>query len=270
MLGTVTKAGRVLDLFTPAEPEWGVGEVAERLGIPKSSAHGLLATLCGIGLVRNVAGRYRLGWRIVELNRTLYKTTGLLNGTDTVLRQLAEQVGATVELAALRHHDVAVLDRVVGASMRANDNRVGHRATANSACGKVLLAHAGTRAIGRFVDEVTLVPQTSHSITEESKFRSELNAVRLRGLAYDMEESSSGLCSVAAPIRDAEGTVHLAIGLTLPALSFRRDRELLGKSVQRSAARISHSVRSADGRCAVAVSERQQHFDTSAASALGS
>ena len=250
MLGTVTKAGKVLDLFTPAEPEWGVGEVAERLGIPKSSAHGLLATLSGIGLVRNVAGRYRLGWRIVELNRTLRKTTGLLNGSSTVLRQLGDQLGATVELVALRHYDATVLDRVVGASMRANDDPGGHRSAASSACGKVLLAHVGPRVITGFLDEVGLVPQTSHTITSVSKFRSELNAVRLRGLAYDMEESRSGLCSVAAPIRDVDGSVHLALGLTLPALSFRRDRELLGKSGQRSAARISESVRS-DRHCAV-------------------
>lgn len=254
MLGTVTKAGRVLDLFTSSAPEWGVGEVAERLGIPKSSAHGLLSTLCGIGLVRNVAGRYRLGWRIVELNRTLCKTTGLSNGADIVLRQLAEQVGATVELAALRERDVAVLDRAVGTSMRANDGVVDQRSVVHSACGKVLLAHAGPRALDRYVDENSLMPRTLHSITSVSKLRSELSTVRLRGLGFDIEESHDGLCSVAAPIRDTEGAVHLAIGLTLPALSFRRDRELLGKSVQRAAARISHSVRSAAGvdGCAVA------------------
>jgi DNA-binding IclR family transcriptional regulator len=248
----VAKAGKVLDLFTPTESEWGVGEVAERLGIPKSSAHGLLATLSGIGLVRNVGGRYRLGWRIVELNRTLYKTTGLLNGADAVLRQLADQVGATVELAALRGHDVAVLDQISGPLMRTIDNPVGHRATASSAVGKVLLAHAGPRIAGRFFDEAVLTPRTSHTITSVARLRVELDAVRLRGLAYDMEESRNGVCSVAAPIRDADGMAHLAIGLTLPALPFRRDRELLGKSVQRSAARISQSLRSADGTCAVA------------------
>jgi IclR family KDG regulon transcriptional repressor len=35
MLGTVAKAGKVLDLFTAANPEWGVGEVAQRLQMPK-------------------------------------------------------------------------------------------------------------------------------------------------------------------------------------------------------------------------------------------
>ena len=44
-LNTVAKVGRVLDLFAPEQPEWGVSEVAEALRIPRSSAHALLASL---------------------------------------------------------------------------------------------------------------------------------------------------------------------------------------------------------------------------------
>lgn len=239
MLGTITKAGKVLDLFTTDEAEWGVCEVAERLGMPKSSAHGLLSTLTGIGLVRNVAGRYRLGWRIAELNRTLYESTGLVNGADIMMRQLAEQIGAVVELVALRQHQVVVLDRVVGPLMVANDNPAQQWDTANSACGKVLLAHIGSRALSRFLDETS-----DESVMPMPHLRADLSAIRMRGLAYGTEDRA-GLCSVAAPIRDADGAVHMALCLTLPALSFRRDRELLGKSLQRAAARITKHVRTA-------------------------
>lgn len=245
MLGTVAKAGKVLDLFTAANPEWGVGEVAQRLAMPKSSAHGLLSTLCDIGLVRkSPGGRYRLGWRIVEMNRTLFSTTGSLAGTRPVLRQLADQLGATVELAALHQGDVAILDRVSAASMR--DSVIdGERVPAHrSALGQVLLAHAGRPVIDAAIAAVGLTGRTSHTVACRSRLRSELDATRLRGYACVMAESHLGLCSVAAPIRDADGSVHTAIGVTLPALSFRRNRELLARSVQRTAARISQNARS--------------------------
>jgi IclR family KDG regulon transcriptional repressor len=248
MLGTVVKAGKVLDLFTVTHPEWGVCEVAERLQIPKSSAHGLLATLSDIGLMRRSAGgRYRLGWRIVELNRTLVDTTGSLAGARPVLRQLADQLGATAELGALRRHRLAVLDRAVGAAVGDDVHAIDIEAPSvhSSALGKVLLAHSGTRAVGAFIDDVALVPRTPHTVSCATRFRSELDATRLRGLGYDVEESRLGLCSVAAPIRDADGSVHTAISLTLPALPFRRNRELLSRSVQRAAARISKNARSA-------------------------
>lgn len=248
MLGTVAKAGKVLDLFTTANPEWGVGEVAQRLQMPKSSAHGLLSTLCDIGLVRkSPRGRYRLGWRIVEMNRTLFSTTGSLAGTRPVLRQIADQLGAIVELAALHQGEVAILDRVTPASMHDTivDGEDGERLPAyRSALGQVLLAHAGRLVIDAATGPVGSAGRPAHSAGSRSRLRPELDATRLRGYACVMSESHRGLCSVAAPIRDADGSVHTAIGVTLPALSFRRNRELLGRSVQRAAARISQNARS--------------------------
>ncbi len=55
MLGTLARAGAVLDLFTTDEPEWGVTATAQRLGIGKSLAHDVLASLAGIGLLQRVA-----------------------------------------------------------------------------------------------------------------------------------------------------------------------------------------------------------------------
>jgi DNA-binding IclR family transcriptional regulator len=79
VLGTVSKAGDVLKLFTAADPERGVSEVAQRMRLPKSSAHALLATLAETGLVRRTnTGRYHLGWRVVELHQALVSSTEFL------------------------------------------------------------------------------------------------------------------------------------------------------------------------------------------------
>jgi DNA-binding IclR family transcriptional regulator len=67
MLGSVSRACRVLGLFTTDSPEWGVSQVALELGAAKSSVRALLATLAEIGLVRRLPdGRYRLGWRALS------------------------------------------------------------------------------------------------------------------------------------------------------------------------------------------------------------
>ena len=44
VLQTITKIGPMLDLFTADRQEWGVTEAAEGLGIPRSSAHGMLTS----------------------------------------------------------------------------------------------------------------------------------------------------------------------------------------------------------------------------------
>jgi DNA-binding IclR family transcriptional regulator len=52
MLLTIKNAGRILDLYSPQSPERGPTEVAEELGIGKSKAHALMASMAEIGLLR--------------------------------------------------------------------------------------------------------------------------------------------------------------------------------------------------------------------------
>ncbi len=58
MLQTIEKASEVLALFDREHPEWGMREVADTLGLAKSSAHDLLASLEQVGLLgKNDEGR---------------------------------------------------------------------------------------------------------------------------------------------------------------------------------------------------------------------
>jgi IclR family KDG regulon transcriptional repressor len=101
MLGTLIRAGEVLDLFTVEEPEWGATAAAQRLGIGKSPAHEALATLAEIGLLRRVGhGRYRLGWRNVSLAAMLLRSNGLSAHARPVVRELAESQDLAVNLFA--------------------------------------------------------------------------------------------------------------------------------------------------------------------------
>jgi DNA-binding IclR family transcriptional regulator len=111
MLMTVQKTGQVLDLFTVAHPEWGVTEVASQLGIPKSSAHALLATLTDIGLVeRTPWGRYRLGWRFLTLGRTVLVSTAYRTAALTLMRRMSVRYGETMHFAVWERGGVVYLD----------------------------------------------------------------------------------------------------------------------------------------------------------------
>ena len=102
MLGTLARAGAVLDLFTTDEPEWGVTATAQRLGIGKSLAHDVLASLAGIGLLQRVGhGRYRLGWRTVTLASVLLRTSELKVHARAVV------AAASRITAAIRQHALA-------------------------------------------------------------------------------------------------------------------------------------------------------------------
>ncbi|MGW4334076.1 IclR family transcriptional regulator [Rhodococcus koreensis] len=256
MLGTVSKAGKVLGLFTSGLPEWGVSEVASELHIPKSSAHALLSTLNQIGLVRRIPdGRYRLGWRILELNRTLLESTDFLGAARSRTQQIADQLNATIHIAALREHDVIYLDKVTGCRRpEFTASAVGLAAPAHcTALGKVLLANLDEGQADALVERHGLTRCTSRTITSKPQLRAELGAVRLRGCSYDLEESASKICCVAAPIRDTQGVVQAAISISAPASQFRQHPVVLRRSVQRAAMGISRSLFTSEHAVAGAV-----------------
>ncbi len=90
MLSTLGKSSQVLELFSVAHPERGVSEVADVLGIPKTSAHSLLATLAAVGLLRRTEGsRYRLGWKLLRLRQSLLESTRLRQEARPAMEQLA-------------------------------------------------------------------------------------------------------------------------------------------------------------------------------------
>ena len=94
----------------------GPTEVAAEVGVAKSSAHELLRELERAGLVERMAcGRYRLGWRLVGLARTMLQTNGHSATVVPVEHELARQLGETVHLAALDRDRVLYLTSVVPA-----------------------------------------------------------------------------------------------------------------------------------------------------------
>ena len=70
---------------------------------------------------------------------------------------------------------------------------------------------------------------TGSTITDEPQLRAELRRVRRRGWAELVNELEDGHASLAVPVRDAEGALVAAVGLSGPTfrLGRTRRRELL-------------------------------------------
>ena len=101
MPASVHKAALVLDLFSVERPDWGPTEVADELGIAKSTAHALLGELTSAGLTERLpCGRYQLGWRTVGLARTKLATSGYREEITPTARRLASHFGETVHITA--------------------------------------------------------------------------------------------------------------------------------------------------------------------------
>jgi DNA-binding IclR family transcriptional regulator len=243
LLGTVGKAGRVLDLFTTRNPEWGVTEVAEALDLPRSSAHDLLATLAATGLLCHAAGnRYRLGWKVVALGRTLLATSGVRAHAQPVMRALVDRLGATVHLATLDDGEVLYIDKLAPrGAPPVSVSAIGTRLPPHcSAVGKVLLAHAPHAAL----DRCGMRAFTERTITSVDALALELEAIRARGTARDRGEILDGVCCHAAPVMEG-GRVVAALSVSVPPRADERFAARYAETVRAAATRVSRNVRAA-------------------------
>jgi DNA-binding IclR family transcriptional regulator len=215
---SVDRAVVILELLA-RRPELGVTEIAGELGVHKSTAFRLVATLEQHRLVEQLGerGKYRLGFGIVRLAGAAAARLDLAREAQPVCRRLAAEFNETVNLA-VRDGDAAVnVSQEQGLATVSIQNWIGQRTPLHAtSSGKVLLAWMAE-------DELVLLlggglkPHTTRTIADSGQLRAELGRVRERGWAATAEELEIGLNAVAAPVRGADGTVVAALSVSGPS-----------------------------------------------------
>lgn len=200
----------------------GVTDVADRAGLPKSTAARLLATLAGEGAVEQIPGEtsYRLGPRLVTLGGGFSLNRSLAAIARPVLVELA---AASREAAGLGIPDgdlVHYIDQVDTPNPVQVRDWTGARAPLHAvSSGQVLLAFRPAAAIDRYISG-SLEAFTMRTLIDSETVRERLRTVRRQGFTWAIEEFDPGISSVAAPIADASGEVIAAVHLHGPSYRF--------------------------------------------------
>jgi IclR family acetate operon transcriptional repressor len=243
-LGSVANAARVLKAFTSTDREWGVSDLARRLGIAKSTAHRLLATLTDEGLLEqdSTTGRYRLGLAIFDLAAAA-QSVDLHEAVLSPMNELRNRTGETVHVAVLDGREVVYVERLDSHATLRLLAEVGRRNSAHcSGCGKALLAFLPPDQLDRTLRNWKLASKTVHTITDLAALRKDLAESRRRGYAVNRRESEVGVISVAAPIRDVSGRAVAAISVVGPVDRLEPHELKLAQATIESAALISRRL----------------------------
>jgi IclR family transcriptional regulator, acetate operon repressor len=219
-----------------------VSEVAEALGIHKSTAFRLLATLETRGFVTQEAerGKYRLGMTLIHLAASITADLDLVRLARPICEALSETAQETVNLAVLDNNEVINLDQVIGSSAIVSMNWRGKRNPLScTSTGKVLLA---------FLPEAKkylkkLEPCTQHSITSAEEIAEQLEDIRTHGYGFTIEELELGLSAVAAPIWSAKNEVIASVCISGPSYRITREQiPKLGELTKKAGLEISEKL----------------------------
>ncbi|MGI6160567.1 MAG: IclR family transcriptional regulator [Christensenellales bacterium] len=221
---TVRRALQLLKCI--AEKPLRMMEVAELMGINKSSASRMLNTLHQEGFVElNSSRKYEIGSTIYLLSKSASESNRIRRLASPHLTQLAEDTGETIHLAALDGNNVIYIDKIDSNKAVRLNSRIG---TSNpihcTGVAKVLLAYSPSRTSERIISKVSFDKYTDNTIANEKQFRKELDKVRKSGVAYVFEEHFESVNCIAAPVFDNRG---VAAGISISSTTVCTDRETL-------------------------------------------
>ena len=238
----LTRGLSILGLFDVDHREWTIDEMAEQTGLVRMTVYRMARTLESMAfLVRDPStNRYRLGPATLAMCYVSDDHTAFVTAARPFMEDLLRETGESVTLAVEVDGFPVCVDII-------NTSRPFKRRTA---CGRIL-GDVGTvhgKIFAAFKqpaerEAILAKPRTRvtpHTITDKDLILAELERIVAEDVAYDMEGTYQGLCSVGAPVRDQFGAVTATISVVIPTGRFGpSEQALCTKAVKEAAASFS-------------------------------
>ncbi|RQG95407.1 IclR family transcriptional regulator [Natrarchaeobius chitinivorans] len=222
----IKTADTVIDIFETLRELDGAttAELAAELDVATSTAHGYLSTLHDREFLVNDDGTYRVGLRSLDFGMYAKSRIAATEVVPRTLEQLADETEELVWFTVEEHGRAIDVEKAAGERAVTVGTWVGKRKLMHHlAGGKAILAHLPERRIRGIIDRHGLPKRTENTITDPAELFDELEQIRSTNIAFNDEETASGVRSVGTPIV-VDGTPVGAIVISGPAKRMKGDR----------------------------------------------
>ncbi len=202
-----------------------LSDLARAVGLPRSTAFRIVKSLEEERLVNSKGdnGIIHLGLGLVSLGAAVNRN--MREELRPYLESLSQEVGGeTIDLAILDEDHLLFIDQVTPPNRLRAVSGVGYNfplhCTAN---GKAILSTLPIDEIKRMLPE-ELPIYTSNTIPTRSQLLTELQEIRLLGIAMDREEHTMGICAVGAVVT-LPNRKPAVISIPIPTIRFEGKEE---------------------------------------------
>lgn len=214
----VSRSMRILGLLAESNRPLSLTEIANQLGLAKSSTGNLCLALEAANMVQKTSTGYRLGRRTAELGGAFaaqFNQVREFYGVCEASPVLAREV---VQVAMLDDHEALYIARQEGSRTLRLGTPLGSRLPAAlCATGKAMLMTMTDAEVGELLkDHVPFPKVTERSIQTLPELLDQLSQARSDGWAVDDGASFHGIVGVAVPLESwAPTDPMLALGVAL-------------------------------------------------------
>ncbi|WHH59278.1 IclR family transcriptional regulator [Petroclostridium sp. X23] len=245
IIQSVDRALTIVETMYNAKEELGVTELADIIGLHKSTTFGLLSTLENRGFVtqNKDTGKYGLGLKFLEIGTEILENMDVRQIIKPYLRDLSEKYQETVHFAVEDDNMVVYIDKIESPRALVIKSSIGKRNPMHcTGVGKCLLSFMSEEKQNEILKE-PLEKYTDNTIVDPKNLNEEIDKIRKNGYSIDNEEIEIGLRCIAAPIFDYKGELLGGISISGPSTRMTDERivELI-EPLKSTASKISKSL----------------------------
>lgn len=238
----VRQIDTVLDLFevyARGQSSMTLTELAQALGIPKSSAFNVIETLVSRGFLYETRprGGYYPTQRLHELSRSMLAGDPLTARFHEALERLAVAAGETAVLAVRERDDVLYVDVVEAATPIRYFAQVGERRPIyTTASGKAILTSCAPDERAAILRALRYLPYQRATLTDAGALAADLDAAIARGWCEDVAETTLDVMGLGVAVVVRGRRYGLAVAG--PIYRMENRKEELVAHLRAAAARI--------------------------------
>ncbi len=237
----------ILESFSGERQTLGIADIADIVGVSRSTTHRYAMTLVALGYLEQDAKRkYRLAQHAADAGGAVIGAIRREVAARAVLVELREQIGHTVSMGVLDGARVIYVHRLLahGAGQYSADHDLGVGAGIPAYCsalGKVLLASISEAERRELLATIELKPYGPNTIDKRDELIAELDRISTRGVVVSDEELFAGSRSIAALVPRPRSEHPAAIEVTVPSSLYTVEqlRKRVGPRLKRAVKLIS-------------------------------
>lgn len=234
----IARAAAVLRLLGKETDGLSLGQIANRVDLPRSTVQRIVGALAVEGFISTAGGngRIKLGPEIQSLGLAL--TVDPLDRLRPIIQELAADTGETVDLAVLRDGKMLFVDQIVGRQRLRTVSSIGETfPLSNTANGKAALACLSEMdATNLILNEM----QTASGDRKIAALLTEIDEIRNGALAMDEDEHTDGISAIGLGIADHSGEIF-ALSIPVPSSRYARVKDSLIAALEETRKRLETS-----------------------------
>jgi DNA-binding IclR family transcriptional regulator len=224
----IARAAAILRALKNENDGLSLGEIAERVGLPRSTVQRIVAALQAEQFVITASPDrgIRLGPQLAALADAA--KIDMAEKLRPFLTDLGKRTRETIDLAVLRGKRLVFLDQIPGTHRLRTVSQVGETfPLTDTANGKACLAKMTGRQIAAIIQNENL---PEDGFAGSKALLQEIETIRKNGLAYDRDQHTDGISAVGAAFMDQQGELY-AISIPTPSARFRLQEKKLAEAL---------------------------------------